>query len=321
MNVTIAQLMGIQPDPVLTGFSLDTSPAGFISDRMFPNAIPGPSTVKIYDFGMQGLKPILGTLVKSASGEIATFGIDMPTTATFEVEPHAMQTPLDKFSEAKAAEAASGAINLERLQTTILTNQWNTTKELIAAALLASSAVFDGANSATLSGSAQWSHADSDPVKAVLDAKLAIAKKCGYMPNKMQISMDILHRLKLHPKIMASLPSTQSGPATLAQLVSIFELEEIIVSSALQNSAGKGGVNSLDFLWAKAEAILFYQSPIIGEGIRTFSANFQWAGWVGMQMFRYQGNNPLKSFIMLVECMRYAVVDRLCAYKFKGVLA
>lgn len=320
MSFDLPALTALQPDEILTGYALDTPQGDRIADLMFPRATPGPSSVSLLDWGAQGLKPLAGTLVTGQTNQLAAFSIDLPTKQTLEVENHAFKIPINTFEEAKAAEVASGQLDLEGDSVTIATNQWLTTKEQFGANILGSSAVFDGANSTTLSGGNMWSDPNSDPQADFLAKKEAVALATGVIPNKTQMSLSALNTLRQHPKIKAQLPSTQQGLASKDQMCAIFEVDEIRISTAILNSAPSGSVDSLAWLWPNDEVILFYEAPVISRGIRTFAANFPWARFPNMGIYRYPATNPIIRDVYFVETMRYVVIDRMCAFKWKGVI-
>lgn len=320
MDITIDALRAIQPDPVLSGFALGTPPGNFVADRLFKAATPAASAINIYDWGKQGLKPLAGTLVTDHTTKIASFGIDAPTKSLIQVEPHAMSVPFNAFTVDKAMEAESGAIDLISKKIQTLTGQWLTTKESFAAALMASTAVFAaGFSNITDIASAKWSASDGKPVDDVDVAKEKVALRTGMIPNKMLISFSALNALKKNAQITGLNPANQEGVTTLKQLQEYLELDEIIVTASIANSARKGKADSLDWLWPKTDAILYYEAPVLNDETRTFALNVPWSKWLGLQGWLDQRDRLIGTYTQ-VECLRYVVVDNLCAEKLTNVI-
>ena len=321
MDITIDALRGIQPDPILSGFAMDTPAKGFVADRLFKPATPSGHAVSLFDWGKQGLKPLVGTLVTDRTTEIASFGIDAPTKDTVLVEPHAMSVPFNAFSVDKAMEAESGAIDLVQRKIQTLTNQWNTTKEVFAAALMASAAIFDaGFSNITDIASAKWNTANGKPVDNINAAKEKMVLRTGVIPNKLLLSFSAANALRTNAQITGLNPSTQSGVTTLEQIRAYLELDEIIVTTAIKNTAKKGQADALAWGWPSVDAILYYEAPVLNEETRTFALNVPWSKWLGVQGWMEQGESKLLSKYTQVECLRYMVADNLCGEKLTNVI-
>lgn len=109
-------------------------------------------------------------------------------------------------------------------------------------------------NTATLSGSDQWSHADSKPLTALL----------GYLdtpmmrPNTMILSAPVWSKLRTHPQIVKAIyPISAEGAVTRQQLADLLELKNIHIGASYVNSAKKGQDASLTRVWGNHCSLLY----------------------------------------------------------------
>ncbi len=131
--------------------------------------------------------------------------------------------------------------------------------------------------SATLAGNAQWSHAESDPVTAILEAM----DKCITRPNSLVMGQDVWTKLRRHPHVVESVLSTGAGAGAVARttaegggrgaqasgivmkraVAELFELENLWVGSTWYQSANRGQTASYSRLWGKFCAALHIRRP------------------------------------------------------------
>lgn len=139
------------------------------------------------------------------------------------------------------------------------------------------------ANKTTLSGTSQWSHASSDPLGAIMDAKDGMVMA----PNKLVIGRPVWSKLRRHPALLAalSISGTDKGRITLQQAAEYLELDEIIVGSAWVNTARKGQAATLARAWGK-HALLFRQDKLAKsiDTPPTFAWTAEYGGKVATQL-------------------------------------
>jgi len=144
----------------------------------------------------------------------------------------------------------------------------------------------------------QWDNASSTPIEDVRTAKRTVLESTGFEPNKLVLGRAVYDKLVDHPDIVARLDRGQtSGPAKAnkASLASLFEVEDILVMNAIENTAKEGAANSHSFIGGK-KALLAYAPA--SPGLMTPSAGytFSWTGLTGMtevgsRIFRYRMDN------------------------------
>lgn len=128
-------------------------------------------------------------------------------------------------------------------------------REQRVATLFQTSANFDSGLRATLSGTTQWSHVDSDPLAAILTAMDSMLVR----PNVMTIGREVATKLSVHPKVVAAVygkvgvgaAGTASGIVAMQAIADLLGLKAIYVGEGFYNSAKKGQSVSIARLWGK----------------------------------------------------------------------
>lgn len=125
----------------------------------------------------------------------------------------------------------------------------------------------------------QWDDKLSDPIADVETGRRTILASTGYMPNKLVIGYDVYKALKHHPDILARIQygGTAGQPAMVNTriLAEIFELEEVLVCSAIENTAVEGATATMAFIQGK-HALLCYSTPTPGLMEPTAGYTFSW---------------------------------------------
>lgn len=127
--------------------------------------------------------------------------------------------------------------------------------EVTAAGLIFLAATYATGFKAQLTSTGQWSHADSDPVLAILNAM--DAGIMGY--NHLVLGAPVATRLRTHPKILKGYNGADGGAAPLAYLADLIGIpaENIHVGQTMVNTAKKGQTVSLAKAWGKHAALLY----------------------------------------------------------------
>ena len=137
----------------------------------------------------------------------------------------------------------------------------------------------DGANNNVL----QWSVDGSTPIENVRDAKRAMLQETGFEPNVMVMGRSVADTLKDHPDLIDRIDRGQTTGAaqmTMEGIRELFELDEILVSNAIQNTAKLGATANHSFI-AGDNALLLYRPPSPGLLTPAAGYTFLWSGFIG----------------------------------------
>jgi hypothetical protein len=128
-------------------------------------------------------------------------------------------------------------------------------REVRVANLVFTLGTYPSANRATLSGSSQWSHPDSDPIGAIHGA----ADGMMVRPNVGVMGRQVFTALRRHPKIVSAVlgNSGTSGVVSAQDIARFFDLDRIEVGEAFLNTARPGQAASMSRVWGKHFAMLY----------------------------------------------------------------
>lgn len=173
--------------------------------------------------------------------------------------------------------------------------------------------------------------ANGDPITDVLTGQTTILQNTGYKPNKLVVTWPVYQALRKHPLIVDRIKYTMGGGAltvniTPELLAGVFDVEEVLVSQAVYNSAAEGQTGTYSFIQGK-NALLCYSTPNPGLMEPTAGYTMAWQGftglnnlgvrilaipmpWLGSSMVRIDGE---MSFDMVV-------VSKDMSYFFSGIV-
>lgn len=145
----------------------------------------------------------------------------------------------------------------------------------------------------TLSGPSQWSDfANSDPINDVEVGKEFIRSNTGKTANKIIIPQATMVQLKQHPDIVdrLGLGGNPEAPrkVTAQALASLFEVDTILVPTAIKNTAEEGQSDSFSDIWSDNVVIMHTtngpdpdgRDPSLGYSFRWEAAQLGNRSWV-----------------------------------------
>jgi hypothetical protein len=171
--------------------------------------------------------------------------------------------PSNYDPKAVAAEYLAGLIDLDR--------------EVRTATKVTTAASFAAANKATLAGASQWSHADANPVSAILTAFDGMPIR----PNCLLLGQAVWTALRQHPKVLAAVfpgggNAGSGGVASRQAVADLLEIEDLIVGSSWQNTAKKGQTANRTRVWGKFALGFYRPQRITSAREMAFGFSAQW---------------------------------------------
>lgn len=112
----------------------------------------------------------------------------------------------------------------------------------------------------TLSGSDQWDNEGSDPFSVIEDAKSSVLSRALRKPNVIIVGQEVFGKLVNHPKIVERVKYTSSNSITPEMLARLFDVEQFLVGSAVENAAKEGQEDNLTYIWGK-HCFVGYRAP------------------------------------------------------------
>jgi len=189
------------------------------------------------------------------------------------------------------------------------------------------------ASSPTASQAIYWSDFTSGtPIENIRAAKTAVLKATGFEPNVLTLGAEVFAKLEDHPDIVDRIKYSggvgNGNPAkvnanTLAQL---FDLDEVIVSKAIYNSAAQGLTEVSNFIGGK-NALLSYRPPAPGLMVPAAGYTFSWEGYLnagneyGIAISRFAMDLKKADRIEGEIAMAHKLVSSELGYFWSGIVA
>lgn len=139
---------------------------------------------------------------------------------------------------------------------------------------------------ATAGQTVQFNDPTSDPIKFITDENTRMMELTGYKSNTLVLSPYVVNALRNHPDIIDRIKYTQKGIVTTDLLATLFEVDNVYVPTAIQNTAAKGKDAAMSFIMGK-HALLMYVEK--NPGIKKASAGYTFA-WTGLKGAGALGN-------------------------------
>jgi hypothetical protein len=175
---------------------------------------------------------------------------------------------------------------------------------------------------------AYWNDdANGDPFTDIATGQTTILENTGFEPNVLLLSWPVYQALRKHPLVIDRIKYTTRADAskiTPELLAGAFDVEKVVVSKAVYNSAAEGLTASMGFI-ANKDALLAYRAPAPGLMQPSAGYIFPWRGFTGLNSTGVRIKSyPIRSkAVDRVEGeMSYAmnVVATPLAYHFSGIV-
>jgi hypothetical protein len=105
--------------------------------------------------------------------------------------------------------------------------------------------------SATLSGTDQWSDATADPVAAIEARKATIMSAAQVLPNTLVLPYEVYCQVRVHPKVLERVTAGTVGALGEDLLAQVFDVERVLVPRSFKNTAKPGQTPSMSYVWGK----------------------------------------------------------------------
>jgi hypothetical protein len=253
----------LKQNPILTSLMLGMGQGTMIAEQLFPRLPQALSSVTLAKGGDERLRRY--NLRRTPGAPTKRINIKFEGK-TYTVDKNSVEVPLPRelFREADESKKLNvGAyLDLSKIATTTSMAVLGLAYELDVAELATAQSTYASGHVMALTGADKWSAATGTPVTDIAAASDIVRKKIGMRPNKLTLSADAFTVVKSNPEVKSSLPSTQTGSATLEQLKTIFNVEEVIVGDAVWIDGNDEGMD----VWGN-NAILAYVPKIGASGL------------------------------------------------------
>ncbi len=257
-------------DQPLNNVSVGYKNDDYFGERLFPIVPVKKQSGRFWVFGKEKFRQYETIRApKSEAREIAPWTL---SNNPYFCNDHSLK---DAISDEERSN--SDGTDLEQNTTENLTDSILLDLELrIKSLVFGSSGPSSVGQSATLSGTSQWSdYVNSDPIAAVEAQKTTIKKAIATAPNTLLVGYPVYAVLRQHPRIIDRFKYTQVGILQAEHLKSAFDVDNFWVAGAEYDTANEGQSPSLDFVWGK-NALLAWTPPEPSRRIPALGYTFRW---------------------------------------------
>lgn len=131
-----------------------------------------------------------------------------------------------------------------------------------------------------------WSDdAAGDPFTDIATAQTTVLQNTGFMPNTLVLGWPVYQALRKHPLVIDRIKYTSpayAGKINAKLLAEAFDVDRVLVSQAVYNSAAEGATDSFSFVTGK-HALLCYTPSAPGLMVPAAGYIFAWTGFSGEQ--------------------------------------
>lgn len=233
MTMTAAEIR-LRQNPILTALLLGMGQGTMVAEKLFPRLPQVLSSVNLAKLGDERLRRY--NLRRAPGGPTKRVNIKFEG-ATYSVDQYSVEVPMPRELLREADESrklqVGNYLDVSRIAMTTASDILGLDYELEVAALATNVNTYASGHVLALAGATKWSAATGTPVTDVRAAADTIRKKIGKRPNRLTLSADAAHALALNPQVKSYLPTTVLGPASVEQLKTILQVEEIVIADAV----------------------------------------------------------------------------------------
>jgi hypothetical protein len=257
----------------------------FVSDRVFPNIPVGKQSDRYYTYDRGDFNR--DEMTERAPGaESEGSGYRLDNTPTYYAPVYAFHKDIPD----QVRSNADSVLAPDREATNFVTQKAMIKREKLFVSKFFAGGLWTYDKDGVASGEdnaatfRQWNDTASNPIEDVRRGKRTVLESTGFEPNKMVVGRAVYDALLDHPDIVDRLKYGQTpgapAKASAAALASLFEVDEICVMNAIENTAKEGQTNSHSFIGGK-KALLVYAAPEPGLMTPTAGYTFSWTGHLG----------------------------------------
>lgn len=130
----------------------------------------------------------------------------------------------------------------------------------------------------------QFDRAGSDPIGIVRSQVLGMARRTGRRPNTLIMGPDVWNALTQNSSVLERIKYSERGIISEDLLRALFEVERVIVTWTIENTAPRGAADSIDFMNSKSMLLCYTPAR---ASLQEVSAGyiFTWNGLLGAGAF------------------------------------
>ena len=306
----------------------------FVASRVFPNISVMKKSDSYWEYDRESW--MRSQMKERAPGTEAEEASYMVSTSTYDCTVYALKD----FIADQVRANTDTPLNLDRDSTDFLTGQSLLQKEKSFSSQFLADSVWtlscDGAGSASATvdfstdggnNVIYWNAENSTPIEDVRTFKRAVQQRTGFRPNVGVFTRKIVDVLLEHPDIIGRLNMGQtSGPAkaSMENLMSLFELEDILVMDGVEATNRLGATAAYNFI-NENDGLLIYRPARPGLRVPSAGYTFSWTGYVGAgpmgnRISRYRVDSRKADCIEIESAYDFKLVSADLGFFLDGIV-
>lgn len=294
----------------LTNLSVDYKNMEYIADAILPQVPVQNESDVYYVYGADFRLP--ETL--RANKAYANMSTWEASTGSYSLEEHSQK---DVISD-RDYNNADSELQIERYTMERLIDKILLRKEYETQKLLFTTTTFS--NNTTLTTATSWKYntTTSAPIQNMLSATSYIVQNSGKKANKAIMSIAVRDALKENPNVYGRIQYTQRAILTEELLASIFDLEQVLVGSAVYDTAKEGDTSSNSGIWGDDCLVGYFKAVSLKDATaavnlfqRSFGSPYRVKKWRDEAI---EGN-----YIEVQSMYKPKAIATTCGYLFKSV--
>lgn len=259
--MTPAQIRLAQ-NPILTNLLLGMGQGGYVAQSLFPRLPQALSSVMLAKIGDERFRRYNLRRAPGASTKRVNIKYE---GQVYAVKQYAVDVPMPRELIREADESrrlnVGNYLDVSRIAMTTANDILALDYEIEVAQLATAPGTYAAGHVQALAAGTKWSAVSGTPVTDVRAASEVIRKKIGKRPNTLILSADAKQAVTTNGEVKGYLPTSNLGPASLDQLRTILEVQNIVVGDAVWIDETDTGAD----VWGN-NAILAYVPSMGGSG-------------------------------------------------------
>ncbi|NLG62466.1 MAG: hypothetical protein GX539_09485, partial [Candidatus Cloacimonetes bacterium] len=236
---------------------------GFVADRVFPRVPVSKQSDKYFEYD-RGYWMRDEMKQRAPSTESAGMNYGISSDGSYSCDVWALH--VDVADQVRSN--ADSPIAPDREAAELLAQQALLRKEKLFVSNFFGAGIWtsqlDGVAGAPAAGQfRRWDEAAATPIEDVRAAKRSVQTLTGFRPNKIVLGRAVYDALLDHPDIVGRVDRGQTNGSAVVMrqnVAALFELDDVLVMDAIENTAAEGAANSFSFIGGK-HALLVYAAP------------------------------------------------------------
>jgi hypothetical protein len=301
----------VRIDPVLSNVSVAYKNEDYIAEQILPVQSVAVTKGKYYVYDQAMFRRNKTLRAPGAKANEVEYGL---TTASFELFDYALKEKI----EWGVIDQADVALSPETDAVESVTEMLLVDAEMQLATTLSTTSIIT--QYTTLSGTSQWSdYTNSDPLGDIKTARQTVQASIMRKPNTLILGQQVYDTLVDHPDVVERVKYSFGVSPTPELMARIFQVEKVIVGSALYNSATEGQTDSMAYIWGK-KAWVCYISPNT-KGLKQITLGWTMKKKTGRTVKKWDDVDEEARYVRVNEERAQTLVAALACYYIAAVIA